>query len=129
METTMGATPNFDTNATTGLSSGSGTPGSTNTSSFATDDVSFNRGGSANTSTDGTAGARNAIDTGIEKAQDTMSQLQQKASELTARLVDNVNVDDITQKLEAQVRDHPARTLLLAVGAGFLLGKTMSSRK
>jgi ElaB/YqjD/DUF883 family membrane-anchored ribosome-binding protein len=62
------------------------------------------------------------------KTHDTISQLQQKASEITARLVDSVNVDDITQKLEAQVREHPARTLLLAAGAGFLLGKTMSRK-
>ena len=100
-----------------------------NANSYTTDDVSFNRGGTTNNaSADDVAGTRNAIDTGIEKAHDTMSQLQQKASEITARLVDNVNVDDITQKLEAQVRDHPARTLLLAVGAGFLLGKTMSRK-
>jgi hypothetical protein len=77
--------------------------------------------------TDGASSVRNAIDTGKEKAQDTFGQLQQKASEMTARIVDNINVDDITQKLEAQVREHPARTLLLAVGAGFLLGRTLSS--
>lgn len=60
---------------------------------------------------------------GVANAQDAMSQLQAKASELTSNLIDRVNVDELTQKLEEQVRDHPTRTLLMAAGAGFLLGR------
>jgi ElaB/YqjD/DUF883 family membrane-anchored ribosome-binding protein len=126
----MGATPNFGTNDTPGMGAGAGASGSTGSNSFA-DDVSFNRGGTStpsNTGTEGTTGSRNVMESGMEKAQDTMSQLQQKASELTSRLIDNVNVEDITNKLEAQVREHPARTLLVAVGAGFLLGRTLKHK-
>lgn len=138
MESPMGATPNFGTNeasnsvntgsGTTGLTGNTGSPGNSSQTS-PNDDVSFSRGGMGTNArtTDGASSVRNAIDTGKEKAQDTFGQLQQKASEMTARIVDNINVDDITQKLEAQVREHPARTLLLAVGAGFLLGRTLSS--
>lgn len=60
---------------------------------------------------------------GKASAEDAMSQLQAKASELTSNLIDRVNVDELTQKLEEQVRDHPTRTLLFAAGAGFLLGR------
>jgi len=128
METIMGATPNFGTDDVSGLNTGSGI-GASSSNSY-TDDVSFNRGGSGTQSThDGAASTRNVMESGVDKAHDTIGQLQQKASEITARLVDNINVEDITQKLEAQVREHPARTLLLAAGAGFLLGRTMTSKK
>lgn len=60
---------------------------------------------------------------GLSSAEDAMSQLQQKAGELTSNLIDRVNVDELTQKLEQQVRDHPTRTLMMAAGAGFLLGR------
>lgn len=60
---------------------------------------------------------------GVANAEDAMSQLQAKASEFTSNLLDRVNVDELTQKLEEQVRDHPTRTLLMAAGAGFLLGR------
>lgn len=99
-----------------------------------TDDVSFNRstmGGSLSSAGQSSAeGAESTLDSakdsmkrGVDSAQDALGQLQAKASELTSRLIDNVDVDDLTQKLEQQVREHPTRTLLLAVGAGFMLGR------
>lgn len=125
----MGASSNFDNT-------------SSPSSSSQTDDVSFSRP-NTNTDTGSSSGsnmgsqsgtqqsgaamntARNALDTGVEKAQDVVDQLQQKASDMTSRLVNNIDVEDLTQKLEMQVREHPARTLLLAVGVGYLLGKSM----
>lgn len=120
----MGATPNYDD-----ASLGS-VPSNTAAGSPA-DDISFNRGGIGGTVQSGTDtrstvdSAKQMLDTGVHKAQDAMGQLQAKASELTARLVDNIDIDDLTQKLEQQVREHPARTLLLAAGAGYLLGRSL----
>lgn len=67
--------------------------------------------------------AKEGMKSGLSAAEDALGQLQSKASELTSRLIDNIDVDDLTQRLEEQVRDHPTRTLLVAVGAGFLLGR------
>ena len=82
-----------------------------------TDDVSLNRSGSQGRSS-GAEGLMNS-------AEDALGQLQSKASELTSRLIDNIDVDDLTQKLETQVREHPTRTLMVALGAGFLLGRAV----
>lgn len=35
------------------------------------------------------------------------------------------DVDQVKQTLETQVREHPVRTLLVALGAGYLLGKAL----
>jgi len=67
--------------------------------------------------------AKETMQRGMDSAQDAFAQLQTKANELTSRLIDNIDVDDLTRRLEEQVRDHPTRTLLVAVGAGFLLGR------
>lgn len=67
--------------------------------------------------------AKETMQRGMDNAQDAFAQLQSKANELTSRLIDNIDVDDLTRRLEEQVRDHPTRTLLVAVGAGFLLGR------
>jgi ElaB/YqjD/DUF883 family membrane-anchored ribosome-binding protein len=67
--------------------------------------------------------AKETMQQGLDSAQDAFAQLQSKANELTSRLIDNIDVDDLTRRLEEQVRDHPTRTLLVAVGAGFLLGR------
>ncbi|MGI8549021.1 MAG: hypothetical protein ACR2M1_17145 [Gemmatimonadaceae bacterium] len=128
-------TPNYDTAGTGGYKSStdsandsgmnnSGSSGSMGSGSTGTDDVSFGR------STGGRAGQGSSMDSakdtmkrGITSAEDAMGQLQQKASDMTSRLIDNIDVDDLTQKLEQQVREHPARTLAVAIGAGFLLGR------
>ena len=35
------------------------------------------------------------------------------------------DIDQVKQTLEVQVREHPVRTLLVALGAGYLLGKAL----
>lgn len=35
------------------------------------------------------------------------------------------DVEQVKQTLETQVREHPVRTLLVALGAGYLLGKAL----
>lgn len=128
-------TPNFNNPSTPGIT---GTPDtaaagmSSSTPVSQPDDVSFSRTHTSSTST-GTGdglGSHDTMDTmkdsvsrGVESAQDAFGQLQAKASDLTSRMINNVDLDDLTQKLEQQVREHPARTLLMAAGAGFLLGR------
>jgi ElaB/YqjD/DUF883 family membrane-anchored ribosome-binding protein len=72
-----------------------------------------------------TDSAKETMKRGAESARDAMEQLQQKASDMTSRLISDIDVDDITQKLEHQVREHPGRTLAMAIGAGFLLGRAI----
>lgn len=120
----MGATPNFDQN-TTGYGSTGGTGN--------TDDVSLTggSGGSASGAMGGSQSqssmdnAKETMRQGVDSAEDALSQLQAKATELTSRLIDNIDLDDLTQKLEVQVRNHPTRTLMVALGAGFLLGRAV----
>lgn len=114
--------------STTGQNSGRSADASgTDAAAGRTDDVSFGRNLGVDHSSDGASDkveqAKDMAHRGMDSAQDAISQLQAKASELTSNLIDKVNVDELTQKLEAQVRDHPARTLLMAAGAGFLLGR------
>jgi ElaB/YqjD/DUF883 family membrane-anchored ribosome-binding protein len=97
--------------------------GSTQESGNRTDDVSFARNMGVDQTSDKMDKVKDVAQRGVAGAQDAMSQLQAKASELTASLIDKVNVDELTQKLEMQVREHPARTLMMAAGAGFLLGR------
>ncbi len=85
-----------------------------------TDDVSFAKSIGADQAADS---AKSVAQRGVAGVEDAMTQLQSKATEFTNNLMDKVNVDDLTQRLEEQVRDHPARTLLFAAGAGFLLGR------
>ncbi len=85
-----------------------------------TDDVSFAKSIGVDQTSDK---VKDVAQRGMSSAEDAISQLQAKASELTSNLIDRVNVDELTQKLEEQVRDHPTRTLLMAAGAGFLLGR------
>lgn len=43
----------------------------------------------------------------------------------TADWVRNANMDDMQAAIERQVREHPGRSLLVAVGLGYLLGKAI----
>ncbi|HVX41442.1 MAG TPA: hypothetical protein VHB25_17890 [Gemmatimonadaceae bacterium] len=43
----------------------------------------------------------------------------------TAQWLRDADLDGITSGIEQQVRDHPGRTLLMAVGVGYLLGKAL----
>jgi ElaB/YqjD/DUF883 family membrane-anchored ribosome-binding protein len=115
-------TGNTEYGSGTATTGGEGT-GSTQESANRTDDVSFARNIGVDQTSDKLDKAKNVAQRGMAGAQDAMNQLQAKASELTASLIDKVNVDELTQKLETQVREHPARTLMMAAGAGFLLGR------
>lgn len=99
---------------------GRGTVNSDTANLGGTDDVSFAKSIGVDQPSEK---IKDAAQRGISGAEDAMTQLQAKASEFTSNLINRVNVDELTQKLEDQVRDHPARTLLMAAGAGFLLGR------
>ena len=43
----------------------------------------------------------------------------------TADWVRDANLDDMRSSVERQVKEHPGRTLLIAVGLGYLLGKAL----
>ena len=43
--------------------------------------------------------------------------------EATAEFLREADLDGIKESIEAQVKEHPARTLLIAAGIGYLLGK------
>lgn len=135
-----------ETNAYGGISggsSGSSGSGSASARTSGPDDVSFGRTGPS-VATGGTdysrvsagqdqgggamSSAKDTVKRGMDSAENAVEQLQQKATELTSRLISNIDVDDLTQKLEQQVREHPARTLLVALGAGFLIGRSAKGR-
>jgi ElaB/YqjD/DUF883 family membrane-anchored ribosome-binding protein len=108
------------------MTHGGSTGSSTGSNTGRTDDVSFARSIGADQTSDAantTDKVKDMAQRGVDGAEDALSQLQAKASELTANLIERVNVDELTQKLEEQVRNHPTRTLLMAAGAGFLIGR------
>ena len=43
----------------------------------------------------------------------------------TANWLRETDLDDLRQSIETQVKEHPGRTLLIAVGLGYLLGKAL----
>jgi len=120
-------TPELNTPGSAGYGAGmpQGNTGSTggNTPAGSTDDVSFAKNLGVDQTSDTTEKVKEVAHRGVASAEDAMSQLQAKASELTSNLINKVNVDELTAKLEEQVREHPARTLMFAAGAGFLLGR------
>ncbi len=119
----MGTSANFDdTDTTRGGTGGAATRRTSQPDDLPAADAGTTDTGDALNTSAGT-GERG---TG-SRTRDTVGQLQDKANELTSRLMDGIDVDDLTRKLEQEIRDHPARTLLLAIGAGFLLGR--SARK
>lgn len=134
----MGSGMGSGTGSSTGSGIDTGTSNVVNTDATTGSTYSNTSGmsGSATGTTTGGTGTSSGFDTevpmekaketmhrGMDNAQDAFAQLQTKANELTSRLIDNIDVDDLTRRLEEQVRDHPTRTLLVAVGAGFLLGR------
>ena len=66
-------------------------------------------------------------DGGVGVAQnDKMSQLTDKVAggmQSTADWVRNADMESVKGDIERQVKEHPARSLLVAVGLGYLLGK------
>lgn len=75
---------------------------------------------------DGTLAGATA-DGGVGVAQnDKMSQLTDKVAggmQSTADWVRNADLESVKGDVERQVKEHPARSLLVAVGLGYLLGK------
>ena len=122
-ETTAATAGNagFNTNSSSqGSMPNSDAASMNSTSSGRPDDVSFAKSLGVD---DVAEKAKDVASQGAAGVEDAVSQLQAKATEFTNNLIDRINVDDLTQKLEHQVREHPARTLLFAAGAGFLLGR------
>ncbi len=127
-----GSNSSADSGNSSGMSSsgGPGTAGGAGSTSGLgqNDDMSFGQSTGGRAGQGGSTGgsmdsAKDTMKRGITSAEDAMGQLQQKASDMTSRLINTIDVDDLTQKLEQQVREHPARTLAVAIGAGFLLGR------
>lgn len=87
------------------------------------DDVSFARTAGIDQTSDKIEEVTDVAKQGTMSTQDVMSQLRAKANEFTSNLLDRANVDELTKKLEVQVREHPARALLMIASAGFLLGR------
>jgi hypothetical protein len=66
-------------------------------------------------------------DGGVTVAEnDKMAQVADKVAggmQSTANWVRNADLESVKGDLERQVKDHPARSLIVAVGLGYLLGK------
>ncbi len=90
-----------------------------------TDDVSFAKSIGVDHTSDALDKVKDVAQRGMESAGDAMNQLQSKASEITSNLINKVDIDDLTARLETEVREHPARTLMVAAAAGFLLGRAV----
>ena len=57
---------------------------------------------------------------------DKMTQVADKVAggmQSTANWVRNADLDTVKGDIERQVKEHPARSLLVAVGLGYVLGK------
>src|SRR5687768_17168174 len=62
----------------------------------------------------------------VGRQNDKMTQVADKVAggmQSTANWVRNADLDTVKGDMERQVKDHPARTLLVAVGLGYVLGK------
>ena len=71
------------------------------------------------------AGATGEGTVGISE-NDKMTQVADKVAggmQSTANWVRNADLETVKGDIERQVKDHPARTLLVAVGLGYVLGK------
>ncbi len=74
------------------------------------------------------AGVRKADDAMIDvrnKTETAMNDLQQKASDVATRVARNPQVEEMTRNLEQHAREHPIRTLAIAVGLGILVGRSV----
>ena len=64
----------------------------------------------------------------VAVADDAMSQVTTKVAggmEATADWLREADLDGMKASVEKQVKEHPGRTLLIAVGVGYLLGKAL----
>jgi hypothetical protein len=62
-----------------------------------------------------------ASDSGIDAVTDTLATGMQSSAEWLR----DADLDKVKSGVEKQVKEHPARSLLVALGAGFLLGKIL----
>ena len=77
----------------------------------------------ASTSVATTGGSSVTIgdDSSIAAVTDTLASGMQSSAEWLR----DADIDKLKQGVEKQVKEHPARTLLVALGAGYLLGKAL----
>jgi hypothetical protein len=75
---------------------------------------------SSNTTTPGTSVVV-ASDSGIDVVTDTLATGMQSSAEWLR----DADLDKVKSGVERQVKEHPARSLLVALGAGYLLGKIL----
>ena len=77
---------------------------------------------------DGSLAGSNASGGSMAIADDRMSQVTTKVAggmDATAEWLRDADLDSMKASVEKQVKDHPGRTLLIAVGVGYLLGKAL----
>ena len=75
------------------------------------------------------AGATETGSTAIP--QDKLAQVNDKIAagmQNTADFIRNADLDNMKHGVEKQVKEHPGRTLLIAAGVGYLLGKVFGGR-
>jgi len=74
-------------------------------------------------STSTTTGSSVAIadDSSITAVTDTLASGMQSSAEWLR----DADIDKLKQGVEKQVKEHPARSLLVALGAGYLIGKAL----
>jgi hypothetical protein len=75
---------------------------------------------SPNSTTPGTSVAV-VNDSGIDAVTDTLATGMQSSAEWLR----DADIDKLKSGVEKQVKEHPARSLLVALGAGFLIGKIL----
>jgi ElaB/YqjD/DUF883 family membrane-anchored ribosome-binding protein len=81
---------------------------------------------SQQTGTGAYAGATNSGSTGIAAENGQLGQLTDKLAsgmQGTADFIRNADLDQMKSGIEKQVRENPGRSLLIAAGVGYLLGK------
>jgi hypothetical protein len=72
------------------------------------------------------AGATDGGSTGLA-SEDRMANVQDSAARAMSKSADWLRNGDLKADVERQVRDNPGRTLLIALGVGYLLGKAFRS--
>jgi hypothetical protein len=75
---------------------------------------------SPNTTTPGTSVAV-ASDSSIDAVTDTLATGMQSSADW----IRDADIDKLKSGVEKQVKEHPARSLLVALGAGYLIGKIL----
>jgi hypothetical protein len=77
---------------------------------------------------DGTLAGASAVGGSTAIADDRMAKVTTKVAggmDATADWLRDADLDSLKASVETQVKEHPGRTLLMAVGLGYLLGKAL----